>query len=161
MSLVGLLSSLDQPVAQSANDLAAWGASIGGGVSVFIALMSLGYGLRSGRRASEQDVQPPTLDQKLNELSKLSTRLSDLSREVRDEADAQREVAERAAVDAKRNQQLASLSASQADAVSELLQKHSDASTRSGRRTTIIWTIVSVVLSNVASIVLTLVLSPG
>ena len=128
------------------------------GAAGVIAFQGLRSSLRE-LRAAKREANVETLDDKLDRLRRSAIDLRDLAGEVTAEAEAQSLIAETAAAKAVANQQLASLSEDQAQAVAALIDEGQERRQRSNTRTTIIWAIVGILASNAASVLLTLFFS--
>ncbi|QNA93254.1 MULTISPECIES: hypothetical protein [unclassified Microbacterium] len=138
-------------------DYSGWAALAAGAVSAAVAVFAFVSGARGGTHPST--VQPVTLDQKLDQLRRAAADLRDMAADVTAEAEAQTVIAETAAATAAKNQELASLTEGQAKAVAAILDEGAEGRQRDSKKTTIIWAIVSIVASNIASVFLTLFFS--
>jgi hypothetical protein len=125
------------------------------GVLAFVGGMR-GWRLPWEHEEDADDRGPESLDDKIARLRAAATDIRELSRDVTEEAEVQVKAAESAAATAAQNQQLASLSEEQAAAIASLLDESGTKHQRAGARTTIIWAIVGILASNVASVLLTL-----
>lgn len=108
------------------------------------------------RRLAAKYEAPETLDDKILRLRSATTSLRELAGEVMAEAEAQAAAAEVAGAEAKRNQQLATLSAEQARAVSEIFDASGAKQQKALTKSTIVWAIISLVVSNAVAVGVTL-----
>ncbi|MBD8219664.1 hypothetical protein IFU40_13580 [Microbacterium sp. CFBP 13617] len=152
MRLMDDLGVITEPAGGSIVALLALVSGVGAAVILFETYRAIvrGRRLRVAREA------PETLGDRLQELSVVSDYLRSLSVEVTAEAEAQAKAAELAAADARRDQQLATLTAEQAQAVNAIFEASNAKQQKALTKSTVVWAVISLVASNAVSVVVAL-----
>ena len=131
-------------------------AALASGVGVAAVLFETYRSIVRGRRLKASRDKPDTLSDRIKRLSAATDYLRSLAADVTAEAEAQAKAAEVAAKDAERNQQLATLTAEQAQAVNAIFEASGVKQQKALTKSTVVWAVISLVASNAVSIVVAL-----